>query len=51
MMRACRFASQLGFEIAGDTFHAMKEMNQRLRLNKGEETVVSQERITDEFLK
>ncbi len=51
MMRACRFASQLGFEIAGDTFHAMKEMKERLRITKGEDTVVSQERITDEFLK
>ena len=51
MMRACRFASQLGFEIAGDTFHAMKLMKERLRIIKSEDTVVSQERITDEFLK
>ena len=51
MMRACRFASQLGFEIAGDTFHAIKQMKERLRITKGEETVVSQERITDELLK
>lgn len=51
MMRACRFASQLGFEIAGDTFHAMKLMKERLRIITGEDTVVSQERITDEFLK
>ncbi len=51
MMRACRFASQLGFEIAGDTFHAMKLMKERLRITAGEDTVVSQERITDEFLK
>lgn len=51
MMRACRFASQLGFEIAGDTFHAMKQMKERLRITNGEDTVVSQERITDEFLK
>jgi len=51
MMRACRFASQLGFEIAGETFHAMKLMKERLRIIKGEDTVVSQERITDEFLK
>jgi tRNA nucleotidyltransferase/poly(A) polymerase len=51
MMRACRFASQLGFEIAGDTFHAIKQMKDRLRITKGEDTVVSQERITDEFLK
>ena len=51
MMRACRFASQLGFEIAGDTFHAIKQMKERIRIVKGEDTVVSQERITDEFLK
>lgn len=51
MMRACRFASQLGFEIAGDTFHAIKQMKERIRIIKGEDTVVSQERITDEFLK
>lgn len=51
MMRACRFASQLGFEIAGDTFHAIKQMRERIRIVKGEDTVVSQERITDEFLK
>jgi len=51
MMRACRFASQLGFEIAGDTFHAVKLMKERIRITKGEDTVVSQERITDEFLK
>ncbi len=51
MMRACRFASQLGFEIAGDTFHAIKQMKERIRITKSEDTVVSQERITDEFLK
>jgi len=51
MMRACRFASQLGFEIAGDTFHAIKQMRERIRIVKGSDTVVSQERITDEFLK
>lgn len=51
MMRACRFASQLGFEIAGDTFHAIKQMKERLRIRADEESVVSQERITDEFLK
>jgi len=51
IMRACRFASQLGFSIAPETFEAMKEMRERLRLNKNEPTVVSQERITDEFMK
>ena len=34
MMRACRFASQLNYEIAGDTFHAMKELNERMRIKK-----------------
>ncbi len=51
MMRACRFASQLDFEIAGDTFHAIKQMRGRLRVKSGEPGVVSQERITEEFLK
>lgn len=51
MMRACRFASQLGFEISGDTFHAMKRMRERLRLSENSPSVVSQERITDELLK
>lgn len=51
MMRACRFASQLGFEIAGDTFHAIKQMRERIRISKNSDNVVSQERITDEFLK
>ncbi|MCC7160013.1 MAG: CCA tRNA nucleotidyltransferase, partial [Ignavibacteria bacterium] len=51
MMRACRFASQLGFEIAGDTFDAIKRMRERLRLNGHSPSVVSQERITDELLK
>lgn len=48
MLRACRFASQLGFEIAEDTFNAIVKMN--YRLNKLD-NVVSQERITDEFFK
>ncbi|MCC6864647.1 MAG: HD domain-containing protein [Ignavibacteria bacterium] len=51
MMRACRFASQLEFEIAGDTFHAIKNMRERIKIEKGKTSVVSQERITDEFLK
>lgn len=51
MMRACRFASQLKFEIAGDTFDAIKQMRERLRPGGGKQDVVSQERITDEFLK
>lgn len=44
MMRAVRFAAQLGFTIDPDTYEAMREMAPRLSL-------VSQERITDEMLK
>jgi len=51
MMRACRFASQLEFEIAGDTFNAIKQMRGRLKIVDGKHGVVSQERITDELLK
>jgi tRNA nucleotidyltransferase (CCA-adding enzyme) len=51
MMRACRFASQLGFDIEEKTFAAMKEMRNRLKAKEGQSAVVSQERITDEFLK
>ena len=51
MMRAARFASQLNFEIAPETFEAMKKMKDRLKIKTGENNVVSQERITDEFLK
>lgn len=51
MMRAARFASQLSFTIDDITFEAMKEMKERLRIQTGETGVVSQERITDEFLK
>lgn len=51
MMRACRFASQLGFEIEDNTFGAIKEMRFRLKVTEGSSGVVSQERITDEFFK
>jgi tRNA nucleotidyltransferase/poly(A) polymerase len=51
MMRACRFASQLGFEIEERTFRAINEMRFRLKVNEGSPGVVSPERITDEFLK
>ena len=44
IMRAIRFATQLYFEIAPQTFSAMLEMRERLG-------IVSQERITDELLK
>ncbi|MBN9299627.1 MAG: HD domain-containing protein [Filimonas sp.] len=44
MMRAIRFASQLGFTIDPETFQAIKDNVHRLR-------IVSQERITDEINK
>ncbi len=44
IMRAFRFASQLKFNIQKDTFNAASKMAERLK-------IVSQERITDEFLK
>jgi poly(A) polymerase len=47
IMRAIRFASQLNFRIEGDTYKAIVKMKDRLVPDE----VVSQERITDEFLK
>ncbi|MCJ8210215.1 CCA tRNA nucleotidyltransferase [Mucilaginibacter sp. RS28] len=44
MMRAVRFASQLGFTIADDAFDAIKQQKERIK-------IVSQERITDELNK
>ncbi|WP_207494350.1 CCA tRNA nucleotidyltransferase [Aridibaculum aurantiacum] len=44
MMRAIRFAAQLNFTIHPETFAAIGEMKDRIR-------IVSQERITDEFNK
>ncbi|WP_343670151.1 HD domain-containing protein [Chitinophaga sp.] len=44
MMRAVRFASQLQFTIADDTFQAIKEQADRIK-------IISQERITDELNK
>jgi putative nucleotidyltransferase with HDIG domain len=44
IMRAIRFAAQLGFSIEKSTFDALKEMRQRLQ-------IISQERITDELKK
>ncbi|TCJ16571.1 HD domain-containing protein [Flaviaesturariibacter flavus] len=44
MMRAIRFASQLGFRIHPPTFRAIREQRERIR-------IISQERITDELNK
>ena len=44
MMRAARFASQLDFAIEQQTFDAISNMADRI-------SIISQERITDEFLK
>ena len=44
MMRAVRFATQLGFEITEDVFDAIKRNKERIK-------IVSQERITDELNK
>ncbi|MGZ3839165.1 MAG: CCA tRNA nucleotidyltransferase [Flavisolibacter sp.] len=44
MMRAIRFSAQLQFRIYPQTFHAIKENAERIR-------IVSQERITDELNK
>ncbi len=44
ILRAIRFASQLNFVIEETTLHALKAMCERLK-------IISQERITDEFLK
>jgi poly(A) polymerase len=44
MMRAIRFAAQLGYTIAPDTFDAIIEQADRIK-------IVSQERITDELNK
>lgn len=44
MMRAARFASQLGFEIEINSLEAISEMSDRIN-------IISKERISDEFLK
>ncbi len=44
MMRAARFASQLGFEIEPETFEAMAQMADRIE-------IISNERVRDELTK
>jgi tRNA nucleotidyltransferase/poly(A) polymerase len=44
MMRAARFASQLDFELDPNSLEMIKSMSERI-------SIISQERITDEFLK
>lgn len=44
MLRAIRFSTQLDFDIEEQTFLALKEMRERIK-------IVSQERITNELLK
>lgn len=44
MMRAIRFATQLGFEIDADSFHSIKENSDRIK-------IITKERITDELNK
>jgi poly(A) polymerase len=44
MMRAARFASQLGFEIEPETFDAMVQMRERI-------SIISMERVRDELSK
>ncbi|CAB4777121.1 unannotated protein [freshwater metagenome] len=44
MMRAARFASQLNFEVAPEVLQAMTEMSGRI-------SIISAERVRDEFIK
>lgn len=44
MLRAVRFAAQLGFEIENDTLDSLKDLRENIR-------TISWERIRDEFLK
>jgi poly(A) polymerase len=44
MMRAARFAAQLGFELDTASFNAIRDLRERIE-------IISQERISDEFIK
>jgi poly(A) polymerase len=44
MMRAARFAAQLGFELDTASLGAIRDLRERIR-------IISQERVSDEFLK
>ena len=44
MMRAARFASQLGFDVATEVIESMKDLSHRI-------SIISAERVRDEFVK
>jgi poly(A) polymerase len=44
MMRAARFAAQLGFDVAADVVTAMTAMSERI-------SIISAERVRDEIIK
>jgi len=45
MMRAIRFASQLGFDIDADTFHGIVEMADRIKIVSAERVIVELNKI------
>ncbi|WP_192346798.1 CCA tRNA nucleotidyltransferase [Algoriphagus sp. Y33] len=45
MLRAVRFAAQLDFDIDGDTFHALSENANRLKIISGERVIVELNKI------
>lgn len=51
MMRAFRFAAQLQFKVVPEIIEVSKKLKERLKTLPAGRQVVSQERITDEFLK
>lgn len=51
ILRCIRFASQFSFEIESTTFDAIIRMKNRLQTSAEGKSVVSRERISDEFLK